>query len=487
MITLLNHYWKERFRAFRGGKSWYVLIFTTLITLYFGANFLILGIFSDTIIQELFPNQSVIEKHFQFLFYYWMCDIFVRFKFQEVRILQIKPYTTLPVARSLLDRFPLMISLTSNFNYAYLLLVVPFYFNYVLPNESVLFSVIWWLYILSGLVFVSFTSLHLRLYFQKKPLFGFVFLLLLIGFIFLETNKIVHLSSIFWSVIKYAQLYFFPVLLFPLISVISYFMGLRFLRNLKYYEFETNHLNLGVGKLSFLDRWGELGDHIRLDIKFLYRNKRTRAALVSLAFFPVWYYIMITPKLDLTSSKHVFAGIFTISQLCISYGQFVFAGHSTYFDGLITQRISVAHFIRAKYVLFILSMFLIYIVMLPFYFYHPFLPFINLSLLVFSMGTMPYLVLIVACYRYQRFEITQKSSFNYQGFSFLSIVPAAVVCILSILLFNTFSLFNCKEYAYYSYFGIGLIGVFTQKWWLESITRKFKEKKYQLLEGFREK
>jgi multisubunit Na+/H+ antiporter MnhB subunit len=100
---------------------------------------------------------------------------------------------------------------------------------------------------------------------------------------------------------------------------------------------------------------------------------------------------------------------------------------------------------------------------------------------------MPYLVLIVACYRFQRFEITQKSSFNYQGFSFLSLVPAGVVSTFAILLFNAFSLFDFTNYAYYTFIIIGIMGIITYKWWLKSITRKFEEQKYKLAEGFREK
>ncbi len=487
MFILFTHYWKEQLRTFYWKKSWLVLLFSTLIKLYFAANFLIVGFFSDVIIKELFPSQSLVEMHFQFLFYYWLIDLFFRFKFQEVKLLQSKPYFTLPISRSKLDKFPLIQSLFSNYNCIYCLLLVPFFFRYVLQNESVVFSIMWWIIVLSGMLFVSFSSLYLRLFFQKKPLFGLIFLVVFLAGIAMEFKGYFSMSSSLNFIVQLSEKYLFPVLIFPLFSLLAYWVVLRFIKKLKYFEFESEQMNLKVTRFSFLERWGELGQHLLLDIKFLYRNKRTRAALVSCLIFPGWYFMMVTPKLNLTSSKHVFAGIFTIAQLCISYGQFVFAGHSTYFDGLMTQRLSMYQFIRAKYFLFVISMLLIYGVLLFFYFLNPVLPLINLSLLVFSIGTMPYLVLIVACYRVQRFEITQKSSFNYQGFSFLSLVPVAVVSTFAILVFNAFSLFDGVKYAYYTYFIVGSVGIVSYKWWLKSITRKFEEQKYKLAEGFREK
>ena len=121
MFILFTHYWKEQLRTFYWKKSWLVLLFSTLIKLYFGANFLIVGFFSDVIIKELFPAQSLVEMHFQFLFYYWLIDLFFRFKFQEVKLLQSKPYFTLPISRSKLDKFPLIQSLFSNYNCIYCL------------------------------------------------------------------------------------------------------------------------------------------------------------------------------------------------------------------------------------------------------------------------------------------------------------------------------------------------------------------------------
>ena len=487
MLILFTHYWKEQLRSFYWKKSWLVLLFSILIKLYFGANFLIVGFFSDRILKEIFPSQSIIDKYFQFLFYYWLIDLFLRFKFQELRLLQSKPYYTLPISRSKLDKFPIVQSLFSNFNVIYCLLLVPFYITYVVQNENFIFSILWWVIVLSGMFFVSFSSLYLRLFFQKKPLFGLIFLVIFLASIVMEFKGYFSLSLALIFIVHLSAKYLFLVLIFPLLAFSAYWVVLRFVKKLKYFEFESDKMNLKVTRFSFLERWGELGQHLLLDIKFLYRNKRTRGVLVSCLIFPGWYFIMITPKLDLSSSKHVFAGIFTISQLCIAYGQFVFAGHSTYFDGLMTQRLSMYQFIKAKYFLFVISMVLIYSVLSFFYFVNSALPWINFSLLIFSIGTMPYLVLIVACYRFQRFEITQKSSFNYQGFSFLSLVPAGVVSTFAILLFNAFSLFDLTNYAYYTFIIIGFIGIITYKWWLKSITRKFEEQKYKLAEGFREK
>ena len=487
MIQLFSNFWKEQFRTFYWKKSWLVLIFTLLIKLYLGANFLFLGIFSDLILKELFPAKPLVDIHFQLLFYYWMIDLFFRFKFQEVKLMHFKPYFTLPIARSKLDSFSLIKSTLNNYTLVHCFLVFPFFFRHILHNESTVFSILWWFIVLSGLFFVSFASLYLRLFFQKKPFFGVFFVLFFIGSIFMEFKGFLSMSSSLISIVHLAKIHLYPVLLFPVIAGFALWMVLRFIKSLKYIEFESDSINLKVTRFSFLERWGELGQHLLLDIKFLYRNKRTRASLVSCLIFPAWYYMMVTPTLDLSSSKHVFAGIFTISQLCISYGQFVFAGHSTYFDGLMTQRLSMYQFIRAKYFLFVFSMILIYCVLLSFGFLNPALPWINFSLLVFSIGTMPYLVLIVACYRYQRFEITQKSSFNYQGFSFLSLVPAGVVSTFAILVFNAFSLFDLKNYAYATYFVIGIGGILSYKWWLKSISSKFEEQKYKLAEGFREK
>ena len=224
MFILFTHYWKELLRTFYWKKSWLVLLFSTLIKLYFAANFLIVGFFSDVIIKELFPAQSLVEMHFQFLFYYWLIDLFFRFKFQEVKLLQSKPYFTLPISRSKLDKFPLIQSLFSNYNCIYCLLLVPFFFRYVLQNESVVFSIMWWIIVLSGMLFVSFSSLYLRLFFQKKPLFGLIFLVVFLAGIAMEFKGYFSMSSSLNFIVQLSEKYLFPVLIFPLFSLLAYWV-----------------------------------------------------------------------------------------------------------------------------------------------------------------------------------------------------------------------------------------------------------------------
>jgi hypothetical protein len=130
-------------------------------------------------------------------------------------------------------------------------------------------------------------------------------------------------------------------------------------------------------------------------------------------------------------------------------------------------------------------MILSYLLTLPYYFLDAKIPFVNLTLLVYGLGTFPYLYFYVANFKYQPFDISQNKKFDIQGFNFRNFIPLIPILLVPYLIHGICFLFGDVLYTYYILTGLGILGIATNSYWLGVIERKFHEQKYKLAEGFR--
>ncbi len=106
-------------------------------------NLIVLSLFADKILTELYKNKNVIESFTSLLVYYFLFDLVLRFFFQQLPTLSIQPYLTLPIKKSKLLHYILIKSVTSFFNYCAILLFLPFFIKNVASTQTALFSLIW--------------------------------------------------------------------------------------------------------------------------------------------------------------------------------------------------------------------------------------------------------------------------------------------------------------------------------------------------------
>ena len=488
MFLLLKHLYVQKVRSFFWKKSIVSSIFLSLFSLYFLCSFGFLGIYADKIIADIYPNNSVLEMFTRFVFSYYLVDFVVRFKFQTVSLLDLQQYLFLPFSKKKLFHFPLISSIFSFFNVLAFLFLLPFFFVHVTHYYTTLESIVWFCYIYGGILTVNFLSLGVKFIFTKKAFLAILLFTLVLILLTLENRGIIALSKgYFWLVntaMKYPWMVVFPILL----VVGSYRFTYHLLLKNRYDEsFALNKKSSNkLITFQFLEKYGNLGHLIMLELKFILRNKKTRSMLFSGIFFLFYGLIFYTnDSYNFNSYKSIFVGVFMCSGIIMNLGQITLSGYSSHFDGLMTLALPVKTLFRVKYIIYAFAMILSDLLTLPYYFLDAKIPLVNLALLVYGLGTFPYLYFYVANFKYQPFDISQNKKFDVQGFNIRNFIPLIPVMLIPYLLHGICYLLGNAAFVYYILAGLGILGIATNSYWIGVIERKFHEQKYKLAEGFR--
>ena len=490
MIILLNHLIKQKTRSFFWKKSIISSIFLSLISLYFLFAFGFFGVIADKIILEMYPNKDVLEMFTRFVFNYFLVDFVLRFKFQSISLLDLQHYLLLPFSKKKLFHFPLISSLFSYFNILAFLVLLPFFFVYVTQEYSVVESLVWFSYIYGGILIINFLSLGLKFIFTKKAFLAILLFTVVLVLLTLENRGIIALSKGYFWIVNSAMNHPWMAI-FPVVGV---FFAYRFTYHLllkNRYDESLSSKKTTSSKLitfQFLEKYGNIGHLIMLELKFMLRNKKTRSMLFSGIFFLCYGMIFYTnDSYNVNSFKSIFVGVFMCSGIIMNLGQITLSGYSSHFDGLMTLALPVKTLFRVKYIIFASAMILAYLLTIPYYFLDARIPIVNLALLIYSVGTFPYLYFYVANFKYQPFDISQNKKFDVQGFNFRKFIPLIPILLVPFLIHGICFLFGNVLLTYYILAGMGIIGIATNSYWLGVIERKFHEQKYKLAEGFRSK
>src|SRR5690554_6460968 len=116
--------WKSFFRSASFKAKIVLKIFMALGALYFIGMFLLVGVGSYFILEEmeLEPFQTVNL----FLIYYILVDLLIRFMLQKMPVMNIRQLLILPTPKSSIVRFALGKTMLSFFNLVHLFFLIPF-------------------------------------------------------------------------------------------------------------------------------------------------------------------------------------------------------------------------------------------------------------------------------------------------------------------------------------------------------------------------
>lgn len=488
MFLLLKHLYLQKIRSFFWKKSIVASIILSLFSLYFLCAFGFFGVIVDKIIADIYPNNSVLEMFTRLVFSYYLVDFVVRFKFQTVSLLDLQHYLFLPFSKQKLFHFPLISSIFSFFNVLAFLFLLPFFFVHVIPNYTVLESIVSFCYIYGGILTINFLSLGVKFIFTKKAFLAILLFSIVLVLLTLENRGIIALSKgYFWLVntaMKNPWMVVFPILL----VVSSYRFTYHLLLKNRYDEALSSKKAASnkIISFQFLEKYGNLGHLIMLELKFILRNKKTRSMLYSSAFF-IFYGLFFYGDFDITKFIIIIAGICICSSFVMNLGQIALSGYSSHFDGLMTLAIPIKTLFRVKYIIYASAMVLAYLLSIPYYFLDPRIPLLNLAILIYALGIFPYLFFYIANFKYEPFDITQNKRFDMSGFNIRNFIPLIPVLLIPFCIHGICFLLGNVLFTYYVLPGLGILGIATNSYWLGVIERKFHEQKYKLAEGFRSK
>lgn len=485
--TLIAQQWKKTLRSRYFSQGWGVKILIGFLILYFGASFLLLGIFMPELLKEIHPEADLITPVFsKFILYYMLVDLAMRFFLQDLNVLSVQHYLLQPIRKSKVINFLLAGSIFNIFNLFPLVIVVPFMIRGVAPEFGAAASVYWFIAILGLILIDHFLAIYIKRVVAVKQVVFLVFIGAL-GFLFAaESAGWLSLQSVSARVFSPITEVWFPLL--PLVFVaLVYLVNFYFLRRMAYIDRWTSHKKEAASQeFGFLESRGVVGTMMANELKLIMRNKRTKSVLWITVLFSAYGLLFYTNPEEYGMGWLVFVGIFMTGIFMINYGQFMVGWESAYFDGILTRAYPMEAFFRAKFWLLVSSSVVTYIISLAYIYFTIDALWINTASFLFNIGFNSFILLFASTYQRKRIDLSRGSAFNYQGTSAVQFVIILPLILLPILIYQGFALLGKPYYGLAALAIIGLLSLAFSKLWFKEIIKNFKEKKYRNAAGFRE-
>lgn len=487
--TLLNHQWKAATRSPIWKKNLAVNLILGLFITYLLLVFALLGFFLKEILQETFPEHSPFVAANGFLLYYFISDFFLRFYFQDLPVFSIAPYLHLPLRKRKIIHYLLGKSLLNFFNFFPFLIFLPLFFRVVLPTQNLWGALAWLTALTAWVCFNNFLTLYLKRKTLQNIRFFAIFLSIYLIIALLEILEIPLRtpSAVLFSFISQNP---WLALLFLPLPPFAYRLNYQFLKNNAYLEeiLEKKQATrtLAFTNTAFLERFGKIGDYINLEIKLIWRNKRTKS-VAQMSVFLLFYGLIFYPQASYTQNYLwiIFVGTFVTGAFMINYGQFILAWESAYFDGILTKNIDLRRYFAAKFWLMAAVATVFFLLSLLYGFFGTHIIIIHTAAFLYNIGVNTFILLYFSTYNRKKIDLDKKATFNAQGSSIKQYLIAIPMLLFPILIFLPFNLLDLKNMGIVVLCAFSLLSLICAKFWFTLIVRKFISQKHKIAEGFR--
>ncbi|MGW9684629.1 DUF5687 family protein [Flagellimonas sp. 2504JD1-5] len=478
--------WKAFFRSSSFGKGITIKILVTFFTIYLLAIVVFIGAFLYPILREIFPNENPMWMLSRYLVYWVFIELFIRYFLQKLPVLDIKPLLSLPIKKSTITHYILRRSCVSWYNILALFLFIPYgiilvYHGYPALNVSLwivsVFAIVLCinhvnfivnksdraLYIIGGIIAVLYGLDHFQLL-PVKDFFG----------------------PIFHGLYQYPATVIVPIAL----AIVAYWINFRFLRNKLFLDasLSVKTKEAKTSELAWTKRFGEMGPFLQLDLKMIWRNKRTKAQVVISLLFAFYGLIFYTQEVYANMvPMFAFLGIFMTGIFLSNFGQFIPAWDSSYYSMMMSQNIPLRKYLESKAGLISVSVVVMFLLTIPYAYFGLDKLAINFASAIYNLGVNIPLILYFGSYNKKRIDLEKSPIGNMQGTSatqFLIIIP---VLGLPILIFTACYYLISLEAAVLALSLLGIIGFALKNRLLNIITEQYRRKKYGMIAGFKEK
>ena len=490
IFDLFKQQWQQGIRARGFYKNLLVNIIMGAFALYMAGALLLFGFFLGDLLAEADTSLNPVELLNSAMLWLVVGGVLFRFLIQQLNTLNLPTYQMLPVKRSSLVNFLILKPLISPLNYISLLFIVPFAAQTITPyyNGTVAFQ-----FILCFVFIIWFNSLFAA--FLKRKLGSKIwsmFLLIsvvaiLIGLEYFQWFSLTTISGI---VFNFIIQHIYGCLLLLVLPLVGFLLNKWFFAQNYYLERfhkTAKQDTISTRNLSFLDKFGVIGDLISLELKLLYRHKRTKSMIYVSVLFLLYGLIFYTDDIyKEVPSMLFFCALFSTGFMTLMYGQWVISWDSTHFDSLMTKNIPIHSYLQANFYLMMTFNVISFVLTMPYFFFGEHIIYLHISAFLFNTGISIPILLYFATYNRKRIELSQGSAFNYQGTTLKNFLIMLPVMLVPILILSIVSVLSNQTIALWAISIIGLIGIILHKPIISLCVKQFNTQKYKIAAGFRE-
>lgn len=480
---------KESFRSRFKNKKIIINILIGLLTLYLIASFAFLGFAIPEIILEKTPDIKPLTLINSYMVAYFGADLFSRFMIQSLPVVSIKPLMPLPINKSTIVNYLLIKSKLSVFNLFPFVIFIPLAINLTYHGYDSSEILMWFITVSLIVMVNNFLNLIIKRLFNDNIKVLIPALVLFVIIYALDHYGVLSLKQYFGifldNTLTKSYLLLIPLVL---VFVLYYINYVYLISKLTLDDTVKSKTEVASSSMDWADIFGEIAPYIKLDLKMLWRNKRSRTIIYMSFGFLLYGLIFYTNPIYKDSYVMlIFVGIFITGIFSVNYGQFIPAWDSAHYSMLMTQRTNLLTYVRSKYAVMAFSVVLFFILSTPYVYFGWKIILIHLAGAIYNIGINVSLLLFLSSYNNKPIDLTQSAMMNYQGVGVKQWLVVFPLLGLPALLFWIAESF----FGFYAGIGtltfFGLVGIIFHQNLIYLVAQQLADRKYDIIAAFSEK
>jgi hypothetical protein len=415
-------------------------------------------------------------------------DYLFRYVIQTTPGMMVKPYILLPISRYTAIECFLLSSHLSGYNFLWLCMFIPYSIILIMAGAGV------WAILLELVVCLLFIMLNSQVYLFFRTLVNRKVVWFLAGIVFYAIPFLPLLLDFgkkgFGRMIDlYAEAgrswWLLPTVI--LVLVLLFFINRHLQFKYVYEEIskkkerELKH----VSQFAFLNRFGLVGEYLKIELKSNLRNKTMRSrcimSLVAIICFSMLVaYTTIYDNVYMQNFWCLYCfAIYSVTTLIKIMGQ-----EGNYIDLLMMHRENIIALLEAKFWFYGAVLLVPFLVMLPAVFTGKFTLLMLLGYMLLTAGVLHFVIFQLAVYNKQTLPLQQKMTAkgNFENgmqlvIELLSLFAPGAIATIGFLLVG-------PTYTFIFMSLLGLTFIVTHPIWIRHIYKRMMQRRYENIDGF---
>lgn len=417
-------------------------------------------------------------------------DFLLRFPLQKTPTQEVKPYLLLPVKRNKIIDFLLIRSGLDTYNLFWLFFFVPFAIL-TLPKYFGIMGVlsyilgIWLLLILNNYWFLLCrTLINERIAWIALPIlfYGGVAAAIIVP----DKSPVATFFMNLGEGYIEGNLLAFAGTALGILSL--WLLNRRIMTGVIYSELNRVE-DTAVKRISeykFLDKYGEVGEYMRLELKLLLRNKTCKHSLRTVLLVVISFSVMLSfSTMYDTPFMTNFIVIYNFAIFGTLFLIAVMSYEGNYIDGLMSRKESILSLLKAKYYLYSIAILIPFTLMIPAIVMGKVSLLMVISWALYTIGFIYFGLFQLAVYNSKTLPLNAKISIRQNsGTGLQNLISFATFGLPMIFYFILVLLFGeTTGLCILLFIGIGFIA--TSHFWITDVYNRFMQRRYQNMDGFR--
>ena len=419
-------------------------------------------------------------------------DFLMRFAFQKPPTQEMKPYVLLPIRKSRLIDILLVRSGMSSFNLLWLFFYVPFSILTVTRFWGVwgvvTYSVgIWLLMLFNNYWYLLCrTLMEERIWWLLLP--AGVYAALGCALFIPDDSPLYDWSTTLGEGFIQGQLPTFAGMAVAILILVL--INRQLMQRMVYAEISKVEVTTEkVGKVSeyrFFNRFGEIGEYMRLELKLYLRNKMTKKMLYLITAVVLMFSLLLSFSDTYQGNMREFFVLYCFIICAVQGLSGLMTYEGNYIDGLMSRKESIYSLLRAKYYLWSGVLIVPFLLMLPAVFTGKITFLTCVGWLFFVPGPVYWMLFQLAVINKKTLNLNAKVTGRQNIGTGMQNLITAGAFFIPFLINNLLKGFFSPETASFTLIVIGILFMATSKYWIRNVYHRFMKRRYENMEGFRD-